>query len=564
MDKDNNESNPPLLPAIEHFYRWEIEKPDDVFLRQPYGDQWRTLTFKQAGEQARKMVTAMRSMGLEAGAHIGLSSKNCMHWFVADLAIMMGGYVSVPFYPSLPADQFAQVLDIGDIDALFLGRHDHWGDKSSVIPQDMPTIKFPAYTGDADIDVGHHWDDLLAQHEPSKDNFVPHLDDMWTILFTSGTTGTPKGVMHNHRSPALLMANEKKHNWVGVYQIKDKRFFSFLPLNHVAERLGVQIPAIIMGGEVSFAENLSSFAANIKDTQPDFLFAVPRIWTLFYQGVIEKVPEKKLKLLLSLPIIGPRVKRKLREAIGLRDLKIAATGAAITPSFIKDFYKRLDIKLIEAYGMTETMGSFTNGVDDETPSQSVGRTIPDAQVRIDPESGEILMRTPYMMQGYYKSQEITSEVLKDGWLHSGDVGKLDDKGYLYVTGRIKDAFKTAKGSFVTPNPLEEAIAKNDFIEQVCVAGIGIPQPIALLNLSEAGKACDQQEVADSIMQTVKELNQTRAKYERISTTIIQNEPWSPDNGILTPTLKVKRNELDQRFSEQYLKWHEAKDEVIWD
>jgi len=558
-----NQARSELTTIIEHFYHWEKEKADQVFLRQPYGDQWKTLSFAEAGEQARKLVSALRAKGLKKGDHIGLSSKNCMHWFIADLAIMMGGFVSVPFYPSLPRDQFAEVIKLADLKAVILGRHDHWGDKSQVIPDGMPVMKFPHYQGDAQVDIGVEWQDVMAQHSPSTDNFVPDLDDLWTILFTSGTTGTPKGVMHNHRGPASLMVNEKNTNWVGIYQTPEKKFFSFLPLNHVAERLGVEIPAITLGGQVSFAENLERFAANIKDTQPTFLFAVPRIWTLFYQGVLEKVPEKKLKLLLSLPIIGKRVSTKLREAIGLRDLAIAATGAAITPAFVKDFYKRLGIQLIEAYGMTETMGSHTNGVDIDTPSQSVGRVLPGAEVRIDPDTDEILMSSPYMMTGYYKSPTKTAEVLKDGWLHSGDIGRIDDKGYLYVTGRIKDAFKTAKGSFVTPNPLEEAILKNDFIEQVCVVGIGIPQPIALMNLSEAGKEADQQTVANSILQTVQELNPTRAKYERISTAIIQQEAWSAENGILTPTLKVKRSELDQRFAQDYLQWHEAEDAVIW-
>lgn len=549
--------------VIEYFYRWEKEKPNDIFLRQPSAGKWKTLTFLEAGEQARRLVTALQSMGLKVGDHIGLSSKNCMHWFIADLAIMMGGYVSVPFYPSLPKEQFEQIIKLADLKAIFLGRHDQWDDKSDAIAEHLPTILFPHYEGDAKIEHGQQWQTILETNTPYSGEFIPSLDDLWTILFTSGTTGSPKGVMLPHRNPALMMKTERETNWIGMYTVEKQRFFSFLPLNHVAERLGVEVPAIVGGGEVSFAENLASFADNIRDSRPTFIFAVPRIWTLFYQGVVDKVPERKLKLLLKLPILGKRVRQKILSEMGFDNLKIAATGAAITPAFIKDFYRSLGIHLIEAYGMTEVSGGITNGVDLDTPSDSVGRAMPGAEIRIDQGSGEILMRTPYMMTGYYKAQDQTKKVLKNEWLHSGDIGKLDERGYLYVTGRIKDAFKTSKGSFVTPNPLEEFIAANEYIEQVCVAGIGIPQPIALINLSEAGLNTDRQIVSDSINATIDQLNPSRAKHERISTAIIQTENWSADNGILTPTLKVKRNALDQQFSKDYLIWHESEKKVIW-
>ncbi|MEO0369780.1 MAG: AMP-binding protein, partial [Pseudomonadota bacterium] len=227
------------------------------------------------------------------------------------------------------------------------------------------------------------------------------------------------------------------------------------------------------------------------------------------------------------------------------------------------FYKKLDIHLIEAYGLTEVCGSMTNSPDLDSPSDSVGRAIPFGEVKIDQETQEILMRTPYMMTGYYKNQEKTDEVLKDGWLSSGDRGKLDERGFLYVTGRVKDAFKTSKGSYVTPNPLEEAISKNDYVEQVCVAGIGIPQPIALVNLAESASEAPKGDIEASLNETISTLNATRANYERISTAIIDAQTWSPDNGFLTPTLKIKRGELDDRYGQDYLGWHESKESVIW-
>ncbi|MCH2190151.1 MAG: AMP-binding protein [Gammaproteobacteria bacterium] len=567
---DLNESNyvhmsEHITSIIEYFYKWESEEPERVFLRQPQGDSWNEMTYGEAGQEARKMASVLLAKGLKPGDHVGIYSKNCMHWILADLAIMISGMVSVPYYSSLPKDQLKEVIDLSDIKALFIGRLDKWGDRDEAISPQLNVIKFPRYDDDVVPSVGENWDDLIAKAAPLEGKPSPDLDTPWTIKFTSGTTGTPKGVVHNHRNPALLMHNERKTNWVRLFQMKMSKFFSFLPLNHVAERVGVEIPAITIGGSISFAQNLASFPQNIRDTQPSMVFAVPRIWTKFYQGVTSKIPEKRLDFLLKVPLVSAVVKRKLLTGMGLKDVEIAATGAAITPAFIKEFFAKLDIQLIEAYGMTETLGSIVNAAEPGAPSDSVGRALPGAKVKIDEESGEIMMHTPYMMAGYYNSPEKTAEVLNDdGWLHSGDIGEIDDNGYLRVTGRVKDAFKTSKGSFVTPNPLEEAIAQNEFVEQVCVVGLGIPQPIALLNLGEAAEGRDASDVADSLVQTVKDLNASRANYEAVSTVVIQKEAWTDQNGFLTPTLKVKRTELDKAYGQQYLDWHESPDAVIWE
>lgn len=552
-----------IQTLIERFYHWEKTTPNKVFMRQPKGDQWKEITYAEAGQEARKMTAALQQKGLQKGDHIGIYSKNCYHWILADLAIMMGGYVSVPLYASLPKTQLAEVIELGDLKAIFLGKLDAWGDRKEAIPSNVVAIKFPHYSGNPKVDIGEEWEALIAKAKPTSENFVPKLDDLWTIKFTSGTTGTPKGVMHVHRSPAMIMVNEKKTNFLGVFNTKEQRYLSFLPLNHVGERIGLELPAIWTGSMISFAENLDTFAKNLQDTQPTTFFAVPRIWTKFYLGVIAKMPQKKLDRFLKIPILSGVVKKKLRTALGMRDMKLAATGAAITPAFIKDFYKKLDIHLVEAYGMTEVCGSMTNSPDPNSPQDSVGIAIPFGEVRIHPETGEILMKSPYMMKGYYKNPEKTAEVLVDGWMHSGDKGTMDENGYVRVTGRIKDAFKTSKGSYVTPNPMEEELMKNDYIEQVCVAGLGIPQPIALINLSEIALTSDKETVAQSILESIQSVNNKRANYERMSTAVIQAEAWSVENDLLTPTLKVKRGNIDERYTKDYLTWHEAKEKVIW-
>ncbi len=557
---DHNEA---LESLIEKFYHWEQTQPDKVFLRQPKGDQWYTLTYAQAGQEARKMAAALVAKGLEPGDHVGIYSKNCYHWILSDLAIMMGGYVSVPYYASLPKDQLQEVIHLSDIKVLFVGKLDHWGDREQGIPEHVEVIKYPHYDGNAEVTIGENWNDLIDTYPPKLENYKPDIDSLWTIKFTSGTTGTPKGVMLSHRAPATMMIKEKETNWVGLYKVPEVRCLSYLPLNHVGERIGMQLVVITLGGSISFAESLDTFVQNIRETQPTIFFAVPRIWTKFYLGIISKLPMEKLDYLLSNPETAVKIKKDLRASLGFSDIQVPATGAAITPAFIKDFYKKLDIHLIEAYGMTEVCGAITHSPTPEAPQDSVGKPRPGAEVKIDPTTGEILLKSPYVMMGYYKNPEKTAEVLVDGWIHSGDRGTIDKDGYLKITGRVTDAFKTSKGSYVIPNPLEEALTKNKNIEQVCIVGLGIPQPIALINLSEVGKAADKDELTSSLLTTTEQLNEQRAPFERISTLVIQHESWSVENQCLTPTLKVKRRKLNDLFGSKFLEWHQVDEKVVW-
>lgn len=553
----------PLESIIERFYFWEKETPNAIFLRQPTGDDWLDISYAEAGQEARKMAAAMASKGLKKGDHVGILSKNCYHWILADLAIMMGGFVSVPYYSSLPKKQLEDVINLSDIKLIFVGKLDRWEDKGEAIGNNVEVITFPHYEGSAKIDIGEQWNELVANHEPIQGTPKPSLDDVWTIKFTSGTTGTPKGVMHSHRTPALQMHNEKETSWIGTFKLPVLRCLSYLPLNHVGERMGIEVPCIFMGGTIAFTESLDSFAKNIRDIQPTLFFGVPRIWTKFYQGIIAQIPTEQLEYALSSPEQAEAVKQKLLYSMGMKELVIASTGAAITPAYLKNFYEKLGIHLIEAYGMTEVCGCICNTPDSSAPQDCVGKAVPKAEIKIHPETQEVLMKTPYVMMGYYNNSEKTNEVLKDGWIHSGDRGTIDKDGYVHITGRVSDAFKTAKGSYVTPNRMEEVLSKNDCIGQVCVVGLGLPQPIVLINLSEQALALPEAQVADSISQSIKAVNKTGAQFEHISTAVIIRQEWSEENGMLTPTLKIKRGAIDESYLEKYLDWHQSKDDVIW-
>lgn len=561
MRKNNTIPEFDTLP--EYFYHWAKEKPDYPFLKQPYGKNWKTITYQEAYQEASKVTTALQDMGLQKGDHVAIYSKNCYHWILADLAIMMGGFVSVPLYYNLSAKQLGEVLKLSDSKAIFVGKLESWSTHCQEIDQDIKMIRFPQYKDNAEVKEGISWDHLVLNSKPLLKKHIPNPEDLWTILFTSGTTGTPKGVMHVHGTPVQIIKDDKEHDWIGITDQRNPRMFSYLPLNHVAEKIAVYSCGLILGGTISFGESLETFPKNLQDTQPTFFFSVPRIWTKFYLAVASKLPLKRQKVLFSIPVLSKIIKKKILHGMGMSGANVIATGSAITPAYLKEWYSTLGVHLIEAYGMTEVCGSITNTPMKDAPYDSVGKPIPTCEIKIDPETSEVLMKTPYMMKGYYKDPELTAKVLQDGWLKSGDKGNLDDQGYLRIVGRVSDAFKTSKGKFIIPNPLEEKIEKNELVEQVCVVGLGIPQPIAILNLSEVAQSRPKEEIETSISDTLTVLNKDLANYTKISTIIIDNKIWNTENKLLTPTLKIRRGEIDHQFSPHFQDWFEDKNEVIW-
>ncbi len=551
-----------LKPAIQFFYEFEKKQPNKVMFRQPEGSVWKTMTWGEAGEQARRLVTGMRKMGLEKGDHIGIISKNCYHWILADLAIMMGGYISVPFYASLGADQLAEVLEKSDCKALFVGKLEEWGQKRKGMIAGVQIIRFPEYKGNAKITEGIAWEELTKE-APMEGRPLPNLEDLWTILFTSGTTGSPKGVMHSHKNAAFLINNELTNNIMKVHE-GNTHLFSFLPLNHIAERAAVELNLISCGGTVSFADTLASFSKNLQETQPTFFFAVPRIWTKFQLGVLSKMPQKKLDRLLGIPIISGIVKKKIQKSLGLSRAKVCLTGASITPESLKQWYRKLGINLREVYGMTENAGGFTIMPEDQHKPDTVGRPLPNTEGKIDPNTGEILMKMPWMMTGYYKEPDLTRKTLVDGWLHTGDKGKMDEEGFFSVIGRVKDAFKTTKGKFIVPTTIEDHFSDNDYIEQICVAGLGIPQPLALVCLSEIGKKEAPLKVTENLQSELSQINGQLHNHEKLSAIVIVKEAWTDQNKLLTPTLKIRRGAINEKYGKKLWNWHKAKETIIWE
>ena len=548
------------------FYDWEEKLRDKPFLRQPFGDNWEVYTWGEAGLMARKLATGLKSLGLEKGNHIGLMSKNCREWIIADLAIIMAGYVSVPFFPNLKSHEIKNLLEFGDVKALFMGKVENWDEIKNGIDNEMHVIAFPHYEGNSKIDRGYQWNDFINQFEAQKENYHPNIDDIWTIIFTSGTTGNPKGVVLNFdiNQNTDVMYTES-YNPLCVDFEGNNSFFSYLPMNHIAERIAIEFTTFKNGGVISFTESIDTFVKNLSDVQPSVFFGVPRIYTKFQLGILSKFSQKKLDFLLSIPLLSSIIKKKIQKGLGLSKAKVIVSGAAAMQVAQRNWFRKIGVNITIGYGMTENCAITTQlpGSNFSKPG-SVGQVQPNVEIKIDEGSEEVLMRGPYVMLGYYNDSETTNNTIKNGWLHTGDKGKIDDDGHLYITGRVKDTFKTSKGEFIDPAKIEALFGEVEYFGQMCVVGLGIPQPIMLVNISDIGKKLTKNELIEKLENKLSSVNSKAFNYLKVSTIVICKDEWTPQNEILTPTMKIKRGNVDKMYMYKYDEWHHSDKKIIWE
>ncbi|MCF8461400.1 MAG: AMP-binding protein [Flavobacteriales bacterium] len=541
---------------LDMMYRWERESPDLVYMRQPINGKWHEWTWKETGQEVRKMAAYLKGLGYEPGTKVAMISKNCAHWIICDLAIQMAGYCGVPLYPNLNDETINQILTHSESKLLFVGKLDDWASMRPGVPDNVKCIAFPFYT-----EPGYEeWYQLVKDVAPIKDNVHRDPMDMATIIYTSGTTGMPKGVLHKFHN--FGWAAEKAMEELRL-QPHTQRFFSYLPLCHIAERLLVEMGSIYTGSPVSFAESLDTFAANLAESKPTVFLGVPRIWSKFQQGILGKMPQKKLDLFLKIPILNGIVKKKIKTGLGLAEAENIFTGAAPTPASLIIWFAKLDINIQEAYAMTENCCYSHVTRNNAIKVGYVGQALPDCDVKLS-DIKEILIKHDALMDGYYKEPELTAETMVDGWLRTGDEGYIDDEGFLKITGRVKDLFKTTKGKYVAPSPIEMSISENADLDQVCVVGDGIPQPLALLVISESGLKKSKTELTDSILKTLDRVNPLLDHHEQVKKAIVVKTAWTVENELLTPTMKIKRNPIEKIYHKHYEKWYESPERIIWE
>ena len=548
------------------FYEWEKQLKDKPYLKQPFGDKWEEYTWGEVGDMARRLATGLKSLNLREGAHIGIYSKNCREWIISDLAIVMAGYVSVPFFPSLNGKELAYIMDYGDVDALFIGKIETWDQIKDDLPDGMPLIKFPHYDGCSNVTKGHEWFEFIDRHEPMQNPNKPKLSDLWTIIFTSGTTGNAKGVMLTYQAiDGIKVVLDDPNNPLGIKHDGNNDFISYLPLNHIFERVVIEWCSFRYGGTISFVESLDTFAKNLKAVQPHVFAAAPRVWTKLQLGLLTKFPQKKLDRLLKIPLLSSLLKKLIKKGLGFSKARIVVSGSAPMPVELIEWFRKVGVYITNGYGMTENCAicSSVDGRDFEK-LHTVGQPQKGVKLKIDEETGEILMKGPFIMKGYYKNEELTNTTLRGGWLHTGDKGFLDEDNYLHITGRVADSFKTSKGEYIEPLTLEQHFVNINEIEEVCVVGLGIAQPLCLIQLSEIGKNTSTEVISKMLTDRLSEVNSDLVNYKKISTLIIVKDEWTQQNGIVGPTQKLKRGAIEDKYSKDYLNWHNFNEEVIFE
>jgi long-subunit acyl-CoA synthetase (AMP-forming) len=531
---------------IERALRWERERPNDLFMVQPIGGgQVREYTWAEAVGEARRMAAHLRSLDLPPGSCVAMLAKNSSHFIMMDLAIWMAGHVSVPLFPTVTASTVKYVLEHCDAKAIFIGKLDReWEDQRKVIPPDMPGIT-TSLSPPTDYET---WESIVKRTEPLGGDPVRAPSDLATIIYTSGSTGMPKGVVHDFEG----IAASCKGALAGFGLHAEDRVISYLPLAHVFERLVVESSGITAGFKIYFAESLDTFVKDIQRARPTLFHSVPRLWLKFQAGVHAKMPPGRLKLLLRIPIVKGLIAKKILTGLGLEQARAAVTGSAPIPAELVKWYRDLGLELCEGYAMSENFAySHFNRVGEAVPG-TVGPVAPDVEHKLGPD-GEILIKSPGNMVGYYRQPELTLEAFtEDGFLRTGDRGQIDDRGFLRIVGRTKEIFKTSKGKYVAPAPIESSLQATGVIELASVTGSGLPQPVALCSLAEtlrekAASDGGRSELEARLKEVLSSINATLPPYEQLDRLYVTADAWTIENGLLTPTMKIKRAALDERY-----------------
>lgn len=551
---------------LDYIYDHEIAQPGQVFLTQPVGDgKLIDYTWARTLLQARRMATYLQAQGFEPGDRIAILSKNCAHFFMAELAIWMAGYTTVAIFPTETAHTVSYVLEHSDARLLFVGKLDLWEHQAPGVPVGLPCVAFPLAPR-TDFDS---WDAIMARTPPLTGRPARAPDELAMLIYTSGSTGQPKGVMLDFEHITRATEGMVQDVSARLGQDAPNRVLSYLPLAHSFERAWVEAASWVGGNtHVFFAESMDTFLQDLQRARPTTFISVPRLWLKFQQGVFSKMPPKKLDRLLSIPILGRLVARKVLKGLGLDQVRLAGSGSAPIPAELIAWYQRLGLNLIEGYGMTEDFAYSHNSTAAIKAPGFVGVPLPGVQVRISAQ-GEVLIKSPGQLSGYFKRPDLDAESFTDdGFFHTGDLGELRADGLLKITGRLKELFKTAKGKYVAPAPIENLLNAHPMVELSLVSGVGQPSAYAMVVLAEnlrpqQGDAAIRTQVQAALGQLLQSVNGQLPDYEKLRMIVVAPEPWSIENGCLTPTMKIKRGRIEALMAPQVETWYASHGTVHW-
>lgn len=546
---------------LHRFYEHVRRTPDRVYMTQPTGDgRVEDFTFARALDEAKRMASYLRSLDLPPKSNIAIVSKNCAHFVVSDLAIWMAGHVSVALYPTLDAATLRFILEHSEAKLLFIGKLDSMAELEKAIPAGLPCVAWPL----APATAHPKWTDLVAGRPPIPDEPRREPEDWALILYTSGSTGRPKGVVHSFSS-----ISAPSHGIVKLLGIRpDDRYLSYLPMAHGMDRWLSECVSMVSGSRLFFAEAPTTFLEDLKRARPTIFLSVPRLWLKFQQGVFAKMPPRRLAALSKVPLLGSVVKRKVLANLGLDHVRFAGSGSAPIPADVIQWYRDLGLELLEGYGMSENFNySHVTRPGKGRPGY-IGHPYDEVECKLG-EDGEVLVKSPGAMVGYFKEPQQTAEAFTpDGFLKTGDRGEISPDGQLRLTGRLKELFKTSKGKYVAPAPIENRLNSSHAVELCCVAGSGQPATHAVLQLAESlrprlSEPQFRAELTAELERLLEEINGEVMGYERLAFVAVAREPWTVEGGQLTPTMKIRRAAIEKQYEPLLERWYSSRQKVIW-
>ncbi|MES2266739.1 MAG: long-chain fatty acid--CoA ligase [Bacteroidota bacterium] len=574
----------------------QAQNPQSNLLNAKVNGEWKAFGTAEVHEKVYQLAAALLAMGISAGDgttegrdKVGLISNGRPEWLIVDLAVQLTGAILVPLYPNTSLKEIEQILTEAEVKCIFVSDTDLCG-KVTAVKHNLPLLQ-SIYSFDQ-ISECNNWADLL---KPVNDAVLTRIkaisdkitaDVVTTIIFTSGTTGRPKGVVLTHKN---IVSNVYNCSLVlnGI-PLDHKRALSFLPLNHIFEKMCTYI-YLFNGFSIYYAENMDTIGVNMREVKPDIFTAVPRLLEKVFEKIViegQKLTGIKRSIFLwsialaeqfehtgtswwynlKLAIADKLVYSKWRNAIG-GNVKAIVVGSSACPIRLERIFTAAKLVVLEGYGLTETSPVISVNQYDPYKRKfgTVGPLINEVQVNVA-EDGELLIKSPGLMQGYYKNPELTAEVLIDGWFHTGDIGEIDKDGFLKITDRKKEIFKTSGGKYIAPVPIENRMKENALIEQMMVLGAERKFTSALIvpSFHNLKLWCDQNKIAFStnrevvnnlavialFQSIVDTFNAEFNHVEQVKKIKLLAEEWTIDGGELTPTGKMKRRIIMEKYKNE--------------
>lgn len=546
-----------VLPVLEDFFRHEREQPDRTYLVQPLAEgRKQELSWAEVGDQVRRFAGWLLQQQLPPRSHIAILSKNCAHWIIADLAIWMAGHVSVPLQPTLSPPALRQIVEHAQTRMVIVGKLDDWQELRSGLPVSLPWVGLPLAPPDPELIP---WARLQEESAPLQEAVPRDRGELATIMYSSGTTGLPKGCMLSFDSMYFAAKNYLRL----FLTTETDRVLSWLPLSHIAERQFIEMQSLLSGMTVYFAHSRASFIRDIRRARPTLFLGTPATWHQIRQGVQQQMQQRMLNRALAIPLIRKRAALRMLDQTGLNQVRFAVVCGDTTPTQTMDWYHRIGVRLFEIYGLTENCGYSHVGRPGRFRPGWCGLPNPGVECRID-EQGQLLVRSRATMLGYFKNPARTAAVLDaDGFLQTGDRGEIDQEGFLRLSGRMTDLFHTSDGRLVVPQPIEHELLTHPLVEYACVVGQGLPQPLALLTLTEQARQLPHHEVERELEALLQRVNREMSRHEQLACMVVISDAWHRDAEATTATMLLRRGVIRARYHEFLGDWLVSGSTIVW-